>query len=98
MSSSRDAVHIVWIDNVDGQPDVFFRASGSNEVSSFGSIKNLSNSNGGSFGPQIEVSGSNMYAVWITGTNYIQTAPMTPADFSLKNIDLHFFGIFYSIF
>jgi hypothetical protein len=50
MSSSGDAVHIVWIDKVDGQPDMFLRASG-NEGSSFGSIKNLSNSNGGSFGP-----------------------------------------------
>jgi hypothetical protein len=97
MSSSGDAVHIVWIYNVDGQPDMFLRASG-NEESSFGSIKNLSNSNGGSFGSQIEVSDSNVYAVWITGTKDIQTAPTKPVDFSLKNINLHFFGILYSIF
>jgi len=52
ISSSGNAVRIVWSHNSNGNFDIFFRASG-NEGNSFGSIKNLSNNDGDSREPQI---------------------------------------------
>ena len=63
ISSSGDAVRIVWQDNTPGNFDILFRASG-NEGSSFGSTKNLSNNDGDSEDPQIISSGGNVYVVW----------------------------------
>jgi len=63
ISSSGDAVRIVWSENSNGNNDIFFRASG-NEGSSFGSTKNLSNNDGESEDPQIISSGGKVYVVW----------------------------------
>jgi hypothetical protein len=58
--------YVVWED-LSGNEDIFFRASG-NEGNSFGSIKNLSNNEANSFGPQIISSGNNVYVVWYDDT------------------------------
>jgi len=63
ISSSGNAVRIVWSENSNGNNDIFFRASG-NEGSSFGSTKNLSNNAGESSDPQIISSGGKVYVVW----------------------------------
>ena len=66
ISSLGNAVRVVW-ENLSGNEDVFFRASG-NEGDSFGSIKNLSNNDAQSFGPQIISSGNNVYVAWSDDT------------------------------
>jgi hypothetical protein len=63
ISSSGNAVRIVWSQNSNGNSDIFFRASG-NEGDSFGSIKNLSDNDGNSSAPQIISSGGKVYVVW----------------------------------
>jgi hypothetical protein len=63
ISSSGNAVRIVWAGGTSGNSDIFFRASG-NEGDSFGSIKNLSNNDGDSSAPQIISSGGKVYVVW----------------------------------
>jgi hypothetical protein len=67
ISSSGNAVRVVWYGNTDGQSEVFFRASG-NEGDSFGSIKNLSNNDGRSALPMIISSGGNAYVIWQDNT------------------------------
>jgi hypothetical protein len=66
ISSLGNAVRVVW-ENLSGNEDVFFRASG-NEGDSFGSIRNLSNNDAQSFGPQIISSGNNVYVTWSDDT------------------------------
>ena len=69
ISSSGNAVRIVWTGSTSTGPnDIFFIASG-NEGSSFDSIKNLSNNIGDSIQPQIISSGGNVYAVWSDNTD-----------------------------
>jgi len=67
ISSSGNAVRIVWVGSTSGNSDIFFRASG-NEGNSFGSIKNLSDNDGGSEEPQIISSGGKVYVVWSDNT------------------------------
>jgi hypothetical protein len=67
ISSSGNAVRIVWSETSNGDSDIFFRASG-NEGDSFGSTRNLSNNDGDSFGQQIISSGGKVYVVWQDNT------------------------------
>jgi hypothetical protein len=67
ISSLGTAVRIVWQDDTQGNSDIFFKASG-NRGESFGSTKNLSNNNGGSFNPMIISAEDNVYTVWSDDT------------------------------
>jgi len=54
----------VWEDNTLGEREIFFRKS-TDGGASFDATVNLSNNVGGSFDPQIAVSGNNVYVVWV---------------------------------
>ncbi|HKU50029.1 MAG TPA: sialidase family protein [Nitrososphaera sp.] len=55
---------VVWQDGSSGgNSDIFFRRS-TDSGATWQSIKNLSANPGNSFGPQIAVSGSNVYVIW----------------------------------
>ena len=58
-------VFLVWGDrpSADESPEIFFTKS-ANSGSKFGGIKNLSNNEGDSSNPQIDVLGSNVYVAW----------------------------------
>jgi hypothetical protein len=60
---SGSNVYVVWEDTTLGNADVFFTRSTDNGAT-FGNAINLSNNAGGSFSPQIAVSGSKVYVVW----------------------------------
>ncbi len=69
ISSSGNAVRIVWAGYPSPIPrDIFFIASG-NEGSSFGSTKNISNNGGDSLAPQIISSRGNIYVIWTDSTD-----------------------------
>ena len=59
------SVFLVWGDrpSADESPEIFFTKS-ANSGSKFGGIKNLSNNEGDSSNPQIDVLGSNVYVAW----------------------------------
>jgi len=63
ISSLGTAVRIAWQDDTQGNSDIFFKASG-NRGDSFGSTRNLSDNDGGSFNPMIISAEDNVYTVW----------------------------------
>jgi hypothetical protein len=60
-------VYLVWRDDTPGNDDILFRRSTDNGAT-WKVVVNLSNNAGDSFGPQIAVSGSNIYVVWYDNT------------------------------
>ncbi len=64
---SGSNIYVVWQDFTPGNLDIFFRASNDNGAT-FGNTINLSNNAGESGRPQIAVSGSNVYVVWVDHT------------------------------
>ena len=63
IAATSSNVFAVWTDNTPGNSQIFF-AKSTNGGATFGSVINLSNSNGIALVPQIAVSGSNVYVVW----------------------------------
>jgi hypothetical protein len=64
ISSSGNNVYVVWVDNTDGNIDIFFAASYDNGRT-FSEPENLSESlSGASLDPQISSEGNNVYVVW----------------------------------
>jgi len=55
---------VVWEDNTPGNYDVLIKRSADNGAT-WQAVKNLSNNPGDSLNPQIVVSGSNVYVVWL---------------------------------
>ena len=55
---------VVWEDNTPGNYDILIRRSADNGAT-WQAAKNLSNNPGHSYNPQIAVSGSNVYVVWL---------------------------------
>ncbi len=55
---------VVWTDNTPGNDEIFFRRS-PDSGATWQATKNLSNNPGNSGGPDIAVSGSNVYVVWL---------------------------------
>ena len=55
---------VVWEDNTPGNYDILFKRSADNGAT-WQAVKNLSNNPGHSYNPQIVVSGSNVYVVWL---------------------------------
>jgi hypothetical protein len=64
---NKNNVYVVWTDNTTGNGDVYFKRSIDNGTS-FGNSENLSNDIGDSYGPQIVISGNNVYVVWTDNT------------------------------
>jgi hypothetical protein len=64
---SGSTVYVVWDDYTPGNRDIFFRKSNTGG-STFGNTINLSTNIGGSSVPQIAVSGSTVYVVWMDYT------------------------------
>jgi hypothetical protein len=64
---NENNVCVVWTDNTTGNGDIYFKRSVDNGTS-FGNIENLSNDIGSSYGPQIIISGNNVYVVWTDNT------------------------------
>lgn len=71
MAASANNVYVAWQDNSTGAHDMFLKTS-TNNGSGFGPAQNLSkntvSSGARSFGEQIVVAGSNVYAVWTKDT------------------------------
>jgi Collagen triple helix repeat (20 copies) len=64
ISSSGNNVYVVWVEDIDGNNDIFFAASYDNGRT-FSEPENLSESlSGASLDPQISSSGNNVYVVW----------------------------------
>jgi hypothetical protein len=60
---SGNSVHIVWTDSTPTNFDIFYRRSINGGVN-FEATKNISDNTGGSFAPEIAVSGSSVHVVW----------------------------------
>lgn len=60
-------VHITWSDTTLGNIEIFYRKS-SDSGTIFGGITNLSNTDGESSSPTIDVQGENVYVAWSDGT------------------------------
>jgi hypothetical protein len=61
---SQDNVYLVWSDDTSGNGDIYFKRSVDNGTT-FGSTENLSlNNTSLSSGPQVSISGNNVYVVW----------------------------------
>ena len=63
IATSGNNVYVVWEDDTNGNKEIYFTSS-LDGGSTFGSIKNLSETNGTSQFPQIATSGNNVYVVW----------------------------------
>jgi Collagen triple helix repeat (20 copies) len=67
ISSSGNNVYVVWVDNTDGNDDIFdiFFAASYDNGRTFSEPENLSESlSGASLDPQISSEGNNVYVVW----------------------------------
>ena len=70
---SGNNVYVTWFDNTPSggtildPPDILFAVSNNNGAS-FGPTINISNNTGASFNPQIAVSGNNVYVTWYDDT------------------------------
>jgi hypothetical protein len=64
---NENNVYVIWTDNTTGNGDIYFKRSVDNGTS-FGNIENLSNDIGSSYGPQIVISGNNVYVIWTDNT------------------------------
>jgi BNR repeat protein len=60
---SGSNLYVAWGDLTPGNPEVFLRRSTDNGVT-WKAVKNLSNNSADSYGPQVAVSGSNIYVAW----------------------------------
>ena len=67
IAASGNNVYVTWDDNTPGATDIFFAVSNNNGTS-FGPPINLSNNAGNSAFPQIAASGSNVYVTWQDNT------------------------------
>ncbi len=63
IAASADNVYIVWQDDTNGNPDIFFRASNDGGAS-FGATINLSSNSGLSLAPRVAAVGNSVYVVW----------------------------------
>ncbi len=68
IAASGNNVYVVWVDNTNGNKDIYFKAS-PNSGQGFKGKKNLSETNGTSEFPQIAASGNKVYVVWEDDTN-----------------------------
>jgi hypothetical protein len=64
LSAYGNNVYVVWADDASGNREVLFAKSDDNG-STFGDATSLSNNPSDSFNPEIAVSGSNIYVVWL---------------------------------
>lgn len=64
LSAYNNNVYVVWADDTSGNREVLFAKSDDNG-STFGDATSLSNNPSDSFNPEIAVSGSNVYVVWL---------------------------------
>ena len=64
ISAYNDNVYVVWADDASGNREVLFAKSDDNG-STFGEATSLTNNPSDSFHPEIAVSGSNVYVVWL---------------------------------
>ena len=70
MAVSGSNVYVVWIDASNGgDQDVFFTVSNDNGQTFLDTPIDLSNNAGLSFNPQMAISGSNIYVVWVDDSN-----------------------------
>lgn len=67
VAASGSNVHVVWYDNTPGKSEILLARSTDNGAT-WKAIKNVSNNAGDSAGPQITVSGSNVYVTWTDWT------------------------------
>jgi hypothetical protein len=83
IAASGDSVYITWTDNTPGNVEVFFAAS-TNGGSSFGSVVNLSNTDGTSFRAQIAAVGDKVYITWRDTPRevYVRTSENAGESFS----------------
>ena len=65
---SPSSVYVVWNDNTDGNLDIMFARS-TDGGGSFSSPTNISANPGGSYTPQLAVSGSNVFILWNDNTD-----------------------------
>jgi hypothetical protein len=65
--SGRNNVYVVWQDDTSGNLDIFFKRS-TDGGKTFGNTENLSDNDGESREPDVEVSGRNVYLVWQDNT------------------------------
>jgi hypothetical protein len=64
ISTYNNDVYVVWADDTSGNREVLFAKSDDNGTT-FGDATSLSNNPSDSFNPEIAVSGSNVYVVWL---------------------------------
>jgi hypothetical protein len=64
LSAYNNNVYVVWADDTSGNREVLFAKSEDNGTT-FGDATSLSNNPSDSFNPEIAVSGSNVYVVWL---------------------------------
>jgi hypothetical protein len=64
LSAYNNNVYVVWADDTSGNREVLFAKSDDNG-STFGDATSLSNNPSDSFNPEVAVSGSNVYVVWL---------------------------------
>jgi hypothetical protein len=81
VSVSGNNMYVVWTDNTDINTnlpgknfEILFRKS-TDGGKTFGITKDLSNNRGNSLGPQIAISGNNMYVVWMDNTRQDANLP-----------------------
>ena len=67
LAVSGNNVYVTWIDNTPGNADILFAVSNNNGTS-FGPPINISNNAGISLFPQLAVSGNNVYVTWQDNT------------------------------
>jgi hypothetical protein len=68
IAASGNNVYVVWVDDTNGNKDIYFKAS-PNSGQGFKGKKNLSETNGTSEFPQIAASGNKVYVVWEDDTS-----------------------------
>jgi hypothetical protein len=78
ITSGADYVHIIWVDDTNGDKQIYFKKSNDNG-NAFGEVIKLSNNNSSSsFNQDIAAFGNNIYAVWLekafSGPYYVMLA------------------------
>jgi hypothetical protein len=68
ISAYNDNVYVVWVDDTSGNGEVLFAKSDDNG-STFGDATSLTDDPSDSFHPELAVSGSNVYVVWLDEDN-----------------------------
>jgi hypothetical protein len=67
VATSGSNVYVVWYDKTAGNYEILLKRS-TDSGATWKAVKNLSNNAGSSFSPQVAVSGSNVYLVWVDQT------------------------------